>query len=411
MTETVEVWVEIGPETLKAGQLWGHRRGRTESATFRYDSAYIASPAAYPLDPALPLSEGPLQTPGTRPMFAAFSDCAPDRWGRRLIDRYEEQRVRAEGTGAERSLGEADYLLGVRDDLRQGAVRFRRPGDGAWLAPEEGGIPHLIELADLLSASERMERDEATAAELRALLRGGSSLGGARPKAHVIDGDGNFAVAKFPSPSADDWDVMLWEAVTLRLAGLAGVDASSARLERIDGRSVLIVSRFDRARERRIGYVSAMTMLELEDGDQASYLDIAEQIEEQSARPKADLEELWRRITFSVLVSNTDDHLRNHGFLRSASSGWSLSPAFDINPDPSTGTAHLSTSIDGRSTEARLDLALEVADLFRLGTADAQRVLGEVRAATSRWKDVAAQHKAPAREIQRMERAFTRADP
>lgn len=255
-----------------------------------------------------------------------------------------------------------------------------------------------------------MERDEATAAELRALLRGGSSLGGARPKAHVIDGDGKFAIAKFPSPSADDWDVMLWEAVTLRLAGLAGVDASSARLERIDGQSVLIVSRFDRVRDRRIGYISSMTMLELEDGAQASYLDIAEQIEEHSAKPEADLEELWRRIAFSVLVSNTDDHLRNHGFLRATSSGWSLSPAFDINPDPSTGTAHLSTSIDGRSTEARLDLALEVADLFRLGTADAQRVLGEVRAATSRWKDVAAQHKAPAREIQRMERAFTRAD-
>lgn len=408
MADTEEVWVEIGADTLKAGKLWAHRRGRTESATFRYDPAYIASPEAYELDPALPLSEGPLQTPGSRAMFAAFSDCAPDRWGRRLIDRNEEQRVRAEGTGAERSFSEADYLLGVRDDLRQGALRFRRPGEDTWLAPERDGVPHLIELPDLLNASERMERDEATAAELKALLRGGSSLGGARPKAHVLDGEGRIAIAKFPSPAADEWDVMRWEAVTLRLAGLAGIRAVQAGLHRVDGRSVLIVSRFDRVGRRRVGYMSAMTMLELDDGDQASYLDIAERIEEHSPRAAADLEELWRRMVFSVLVSNTDDHLRNHGFVRADSAGWSLSPAFDINPDPSPGAALLSTTIDGRSPEARLDVALEVADYFRLNPAAAQGVLSEVSAATARWREVAAAHQAPATEVERMARAFER---
>ncbi len=402
----VEVVVEVGGRQLVAGQLWWHRRRGAQSATFRYEPGYMANRSAYDLEPGLPLVEGPQQTPLGRTMFGAFSDCAPDRWGRRLIDRDEEHRVEEVGSGAERSFGEADYLLRVRDDLRQGALRFRVPGSDRWLACDRDGVPQLVDLPTLLSASERMERDEATAAELKTLLRGGSSLGGARPKAHVRDRDGRVAIAKFPNPASDKWDVTRWEAVALRLAADAGIEAAHGRLHVVDGKPVLIVDRFDRDGGRRIGYVSAMTMLEATDGDQASYVDIAEVIEERSPTATKDLRELWRRMVFGILIRNTDDHLRNHGFVRTDSAGWSLSPAFDLNPDPEPGLTRLATSIDGRTDEARLDVALEVAELFRLADADARAVVRDVAAATARWRAVAAEMSLPASAINRMARAF-----
>src|SRR4051812_15879703 len=213
----VDVGVEIAGHEVLAGRLWSHRRRAAESATFAYDAGYLARVDAYALDPALPLVAGQQQTPQSSPIFGAFSDCAPDRWGRRLIDRAEQGRIQREG-GAERSRGEIDYLLGVRDDLRQGALRFRDPETGVHLADEATGVPRVVELGALLHAAERLERDEASEAELRELLRGGSSLGGARPKAHVRATDGRVAIAKFPSPLYDGWDVIRWEAVALDLA-------------------------------------------------------------------------------------------------------------------------------------------------------------------------------------------------
>jgi serine/threonine-protein kinase HipA len=402
----VDVVLEIGDEELLAGRMWSHRRRNTESATFAYDAAYLAHPLAYELDPGLPLVAGQQQTAARRPMFGAFSDCAPDRWGRRLINRAEEHRVRDEGRGAERRFGEADYLLRVRDDLRQGALRFRDPQTGVYLAPERTGVPYLLDLPELLHASERMERDEATAAELLTLLRGGSSLGGARPKAHVLDQNGRIAIAKFPSPTADEWDVMRWESVALRLARHAGIEVPDSSLHLIDDKPVLVVDRFDRAGTRRLGYVSAMTMLEAIDGDDGSYLDIAGVIEEQSPAAREDLRQLWRRIAFSILIRNTDDHLRNHGFLRLSSAGWSLSPAFDLNPDPRPGPKHLSTAIDYDTTEARIDVLFRIADVFRLRDEEAKAVLREIIGATDRWREVAADAGLDAAAIDRMLRAF-----
>ncbi len=200
----VEVVVQIGGEDVLAGRLWSHRRRGAESATFAYDIDYLARTDAYQLDPALSLVAGQQQTPAGRAMFGAFSDCSPDRWGRRLIARAERQRVGREG-GAERSFGEIDHLLGVRDDLRQGALRFRDPETGTYLADEAAGVPPLVDLPKLLNASGRLERDEAGEDELRTLLRGGSSLGGARPKAHALDDSGRVAIAKFPSAAGDEW--------------------------------------------------------------------------------------------------------------------------------------------------------------------------------------------------------------
>lgn len=300
MPDEIEVVVQLpSGEDVLAGRLWTHRRRGAESASFTYDPGYISSPAAYALDPAMDLSLGQFQTAPGRALFGAFADSAPDRWGRRLIARGE-QRLAEAGGRAPCSFGEADYLLGVRDDLRQGAIRFRRPGTVEYFADDHTGVPALDDLPALLSAAERLDRDEASDADLAALLRGGSSLGGARPKAHVHDGRGALAIAKFPSPANDDWDVTRWEAVALELAARAGIDVPAARLEAIDGKAVLIIRRFDRDDDRRLGYISAMTMLEAADGDQRSYTEIAAIIEEQSPDPSVDLHQLWRRIAFNI---------------------------------------------------------------------------------------------------------------
>jgi serine/threonine-protein kinase HipA len=404
MTESaVDVVVQIAGEDVLAGRLWTHRRRGSESATFAYIPEYLARPDAYELDPALPLATGQQQTPVGRATFGAFSDCAPDRWGRRLMQRTAHRRA------TERSLGELDYLLGVRDDLRQGALRFRDPATGMYLADERTGVPSLLELPELLAAAERLERDEATDADLATLQRGGSSLGGARPKAHVLDRDGSVAIAKLPSATTDEWDVIRWEGVALALARRAGINVPDAATHMVNGKAILIVDRFDREGDLRIGYVSALTMLEATDGDAGSYLDIADAIERHAPTAGTDLRELWRRIAFSILVSNTDDHLRNHGFLRTSSAGWTLSPAFDLNPDPAAGPKLLSTAIDYEDHAASIERLMTVAEHFRLTQADAVGVLREVVDSTKGWRRTARELGLGAAAVEQMAPAFEHA--
>lgn len=400
-----EVHTDIGGGALLVGHLHCHRRRGVESATFRYDDGWLAEPGAYELEPTLPLRSGSFQTPRGMSLFGCFSDSAPDRWGRTLIARAERRRARRDGVAA-RSFGDADFLLGVRDDVRQGALRFRMPPRPGFVADAATGVPHLIELPRLLDASARLERDDPDDADLALLLRAGSSLGGARPKAHVITADGRLAIAKFPSAVGDQWDVMAWEWVASVLAERAGLRVARAELLRIDRRSVLVVQRFDREGERRIGYVSAMTMLEARDGDIRSYLEIAETLEQFSPDPTAQLRELWHRIAFSILISNTDDHLRNHGFLRAGRGGWVLSPAFDVNPDPAPGETHLSTAIDLDDTTASIDTLLGVAPMFRLGDDEARSMLGRTERVVAGWRSVAAEAGLGTSEIDRMEAAF-----
>src|SRR5215203_461121 len=401
----VEVFVQIEGEDYRAGELWSHRRRGRESATFSYAIEYLEDPAAFELDPALPLVDGLQQTPDGRAIFGAFSDCAPDRWGRRLIGRALRRRAQ-QAKQTERSLGEIDYLLGARDDMRQGALRFRDPKSETFLAVEDEGVPALIGLPTLLASSEREEREEEDDEDLRALLKGGSSLGGARPKAHVIDENGRPAIAKFPKPATDDWDVMRWEAVALQLAERAGIEVPPHRLIMVGERPVLILDRFDRRAQQRIPYASAMTMLEASDGDSGSYLEIADVIETHSPSAGKELAQLWRRIAFSILISNTDDHLRNHGFLRLSTAGWSLSPAFDLNPDPDPGPRHLNTAIDFHETEARIETLLGVAAEFRLDDREAELILQEVGEATSSWRQVAATQGLSSGAVEAMAPAF-----
>ena len=332
------------------------------------------------------------------------------RWGRSLIRRREAAQARDEGREP-RSLGEVDYLLGVRDDLRQGALRFRR-SDGPFEAVEDRGVPTLTDLPELLALAARAERGTADLPDLQRLIRVGSSLGGARPKAHVRDANGNLAIAKFPSAAHDTWNVMAWEKVALELAAQAGITVPATTLLNLAGRSVLVVDRFDRTRDAdggpvgRVGYVSAMTMLQSTDGEQGSYLEIAEAIEERSSQATADLRQLWRRIVFSILISNTDDHLRNHGFLHEGGDSWRLSPVFDVNPNPDPGAKHLSTAIDLGDDTANISLALSVADYFRLSAEEANIVVAQVQAAVSRWATVARQHGLSSQEITAMSLAF-----
>ena len=355
----------------------------------------------------LPLVAGPQQTPADRAIFGAFSDSAPDRWGRRLIGRAERRRVKREG-GAARSFGETDYLLGVRDDLRQGALRFRDPGTREFLAPAETGVPSLLDLPRCSSAAERLERDEESEEELATLLRGGSSLGGARPKAHVLDGAGRIAIAKFPSPAQ--------RRLGRHALGGGRADArprapasaypttscTSSTASRYSSSTASTASA-----RRGSATSSALTMLERADGERGSYLEIADVIARHSPSATDDLRELWRRIAFSVLISNFDDHLRNHGFLRTSTAGWSLSPAFDLNPDPRPGERHLTHGhrLRRRRSPGR-PAARGGAGEFRLTARRRCASLGEVHAAVGRWRTVARRLGVADGEIELMAPAF-----
>lgn len=399
------VWVDIDGVSVPSGTLYSHRRRGVESASFTYDSTYLSNPQAYPLDPVLPLVSGTLQASGNQKIFGAFADSCPDRWGQRLIERAESRRVAADG-GTPRSFGQFDLLLGVRDDLRQGAIRFTV--NDKFVADDYTGVPVMTDLPTLLSAADEVAGDGDDAQSLALLLRAGSSLGGARPKAHVRGHNGHIAIAKFPSPS-DSWNVMAWEATALDLAADAGIAVPLHHLERIGGRNVLIVDRFDRtANGLRRGYMSTMTALEASDGEIRSYVDIAEVLEERSSEVTRDLAQLWRRIIFSILISNTDDHLRNHALLHVQADTWTLSPAFDLNPDPAPGPKHLSTAIDG-DTLADVRDALAVAPLFRLDADRTRDVLRQVLDAVTPWREVAAHHGLSKSDLTAMAPAFDHA--
>jgi serine/threonine-protein kinase HipA len=343
-------------------------------------------------------------------MFGAIGDSAPDRWGRALMRRAERRRAEKEGV-APRALREIEYLLRVDDEVRQGALRFRESEDGPFLAPKGGmKIPPLVELPRLLSAAERLAEETEDEEDLRLLLAPGSSLGGARPKASVRDSDGSLALAKFPHRD-DGITLVLWEALALSLARKAGLAVPEWRVENAAGKAVLLLRRFDRHGSTRIPFLSAMTMLGAGDGEPRSYLEIADAIRRHGAAPMADLRTLWMRIVFNILVSNTDDHLRNHGFLYESRNGWRLSPAYDLNPVPTDVKPRiLTTAIDESDGTASLELALSVAAYFELDRAEAVRIAAAIGRAVSGWRMDADALAIPSKEISRMKSAFEHKD-
>lgn len=393
--------------TLQAEQI----RGK-EVFSFSYNKEWLEKGPVLVLDPDLGLYTGPQYIRDVKPNFGLFLDSSPDRWGRTLMERREALHARQEGRKP-RSLMESDYLLGVFDSYRMGGIRFKLHPEGEFLdsniamaAPPMTSL-RTLEETSLLLESEHAVEDPAFVQWLNLLISPGSSLGGARPKASVADPDGALWIAKFPSLK-DDSDIGGWEAVVNDLALRSGINIAEGKARRFTrDYHTFLTKRFDRHMKGRVHFASAMTLLGYMDGSDAtagvSYLHLAEFIMRYGARPDADLEELWRRIVFNICVSNSDDHLRNHGFLLT-SKGWVLSPAFDINPIPlSTG---LTLNISGHSNELDLDLAREVAEKFRLDKKKREAIIDKVSKAVHQWSAIAGKLGIHRNEIQRMENAF-----
>lgn len=400
------VYVDLAGVAHFVGRLWARRSRNRETATFEYNANWLGSPARFALEPALVLGGGPQHTPQGRALFGAFGDSAPDRWGRNLIQRDERRRAQAEGR-APRSLGEVDFVLGVGDIARQGALRFKETPDGPFLASGEGAsVPPLIRLGELLNAAMRVAANGEDDGDLRLILAPGSSLGGARAKASVLDLQGQLSIAKFPQID-DAYPIMQWEAVALDLARHAGIEVPTWRLEQVADRTALLLRRFDRDGDVRVPFLSAMSMLGAADNEDHSYLEIVDALRQFGSQPEQDCAQLWRRIVFNILISNTDDHLRNHGFLFDGVGGWCLSPAYDMNPTPLDVKARiLSLAIDEADDTASLDVALGMARQCGLKQPAAKEIIGEVQTAVAQWRVCAATQGLTGRDIGRMASAF-----
>lgn len=409
MNQETLVYLDILDTPHLVGRLWFHRKGKQESATFEYDPSWLEHPATFSLEPALNLGPGKFQTRADQRLFGALGDSAPDRWGRMLMQRAERQRAQ-KLSETPRTLGEIDYLLMVDDEARLGALRFKEKPHGPFLAHGRKRIPPLIELPRLLTAADKIGEDDDTAEDIRLLLAPGSSLGGARPKASVKDKDGSLAIAKFPSKQ-DEINTVAWEALALTLAKQAGLQVAEWRLQAVGERRALILKRFDRDGTRRIPFLSAMSMLGALDNQTHSYMEIADALRQHGAERIADTQELWRRILFSILISNTDDHLRNHGFLYTGPSGWRLSPAYDLNPVPvELRPRVLSTTIDEDDGTCSLDLTMRVIDYFELQEGEAREIVREIAAVVKNWRYEAKALGISNGEIERMASAFEHED-
>lgn len=410
METEVFVYVDTSGEPRFAGRLWARTRKGRESATFEYDPGWLEYADRFALEPALTLGPGPFHTPSGRLLFGAIGDSAPDRWGRVLMRRAERRRAERAGE-TPRTLMEIDYLLGVDDEARQGTLRFALQEGGPFLAKHDAArIPPLIDLPRLLSAAEHVVGDTDSDEDLRLLLAPGSSLGGARPKASVRDRDGHLAIAKFPHKD-DETNAVLWEAVALRLAEKSGIPVPDWRIEPVVDKQVLLLRRFDRVEGRRIPFLSAMSMLGASDNESRSYLEFVDALRRYGASPRQDMHALWRRLVFNVLISNTDDHLRNHAFLYVGPDGWRLAPAYDLNPVPTDIKPRiLTTAIDLDDGTASLDLAMSVMGYFELDEGEAKTIAGEVGQAVATWREEAARMGLTQAEINRLASAFEHED-
>ena len=411
------IWVYADWEGLEVphliGQLNASLTKGQEVLAFEYDETWLRDPQSRQLDPAIGLFAGAQYPRASKPNFGMFLDSSPDRWGRFVQDRREAQLARSEGR-TPRKLQSTDYLLGVHDLQRLGGLRFKTDVAGPFLDENSSQTaPPWAELPALERAAHEIEREGPRPGGdyskwLAMLVAPGGSLGGARPKAGVVDDSGRLWIGKFPGRT-DQHDVGRWEYVAHRLATEAGVVTAPALARRFASpHHTFLTRRFDRSETGdRIHFASAMTLFDRDDGDDASngasYLEIAEFLERQGAEPTADLQQLWRRIVFNVCISNTDDHLRNHGFLLEPR-GWRLSPAYDMNPVPlSNGLSLLISEFDN---SLDLGLTLEVAPLFRLTNESARVILDKILSVVGNWRSVAMSCGASAKEAEQMEGAF-----
>jgi serine/threonine-protein kinase HipA len=406
---------------LRLGVLHTRRAAAREVFEFAFDASALSHPAtrSLQLDPRLGLFSGRQNPPQGHSTFGVFADASPDRWGRMLMRRRLEREQRAGLVGKEVRLLESDYLLGVHDAFRVGALRFRFNDTGDFLDNRHDvAAPPFVQLRELEAASLALERDEDNTAAagddwLRMLLAPGGSLGGARPKASVADPDGHLWIAKFPS-ARDTHNTGAWEMVLHTLARSCGlrVPASLVRRfgnQRASTHHTFLVQRFDRtATGRRLHFASAMTLTGHQDGDDAStgasYLEIARVLTDHGAQTAVDLKELWSRIVFNLLVSNSDDHLRNHGFVLVPGKGWRLSEAYDMNPEPAS--VGLKLNISEADNALDLDLARSVAPYFRVNAKHANEIIDRSQVVVRQWPKLAAHLGISAREQAGMASAF-----
>ena len=372
-----EVHIEWQGETHRVGQL--HPVERSPAVSFEYAPEWVKRPGAFSIDPtSLPLRPGAQHGAS---LFGAIQDCGPDRWGRILIERAVRKQVLAR-----RPYRSIDYVLALDDSSRLGALRFRQGAGDPFLAASTGKLPPLISLPALLRAADAIHTETDTAADLRFLLGAGSPLGGARPKSGVALPNGRLALAKFPKPD-DTRDIAVGEVLALTLAANAGIRVAEHRLVSVGQYSVAVITRFDRAGPARIPFVSGATLLALGQDDPGAYTRLADAIRQFGHNVLGDLRELWRRLLFSLLASNCDDHLRNHGFLMVEPGRWALSPAYDLNPVPEIDRTRVSkTPISEVRAEPTLGGALDVAARFGLKPAEARFDLRKVFAAVSAWR-------------------------
>lgn len=376
---TIEVHIDWLGETFFVGRLRPSERGPTTS--FEYDSGWLGDPRSFAIDPvSLPLRRGVHHAPS---LLGAMQDCGPDRWGRMLI-----KRSHGKGLIPKMPRHEMDYVLALDDESRIGALRFRTAEGGAFLGESAGRLPPVVELAALMNAADAVHGDRETAEDLRFLLGIGSPLGGARPKSAVILRGGKLAIAKFPKPD-DTMDIAAGEILAMTLARKAGMTVASHQLVEVGGKNVAVIERFDRRGARRIPFLSANSLLALPKEDPGSYTLMADVIRQFGDEVQRDLEEMWRRLAFSLLASNYDDHLRNHAFLMHRAGRWSLSPAYDLNPVPAMDRSAMpKTPISEGLQEPNIDAALSAAVRFGLSVKEAKKVLSEVLQSVSEWREV-----------------------
>ncbi len=398
-------------EPMLIGTLYVDVLRGAESYSFEYNSQWLKETnLTVLLDPELSLYTG-RQYVAKKTIFGIFADAAPDRWGRILMNKRE--RILAEKeAGKPAKLYDSDYLLCVYDETRMGGIRLKLSPDGAFLSNDkEIAAPPWATLRTLEDASRNFENDDKGLAEkwLNQLIRPGSSLGGARPKATVVDTEGELWIAKFPS-KYDENDTGAWEMVAHELAKMCGLNVPDARLEKFSAYgSTFLIKRFDRKGEKRIHFASAMTLLGKVDGasaaDGSSYLDIASFIKSNTATPKQDLLELWKRIVFNMAISNTDDHLRNHAFILSKT-GWQLSPLYDVNPVPYGDM--LSLNVDDNDNSIDIELAIRAAERFGIKEIEAREIAEEMlKIVRENWLSLAQKYGLSRRQIEEMKPAFS----
>lgn len=394
---SIEVHLDWRGETTLVGSLYSSKT--SPAVSFEYAPGWLHQENAFSIDPtSLPLGPGKYSS---KALFGALRDSGPDRWGRVLI-----QRAVRKGVLLQKPYQDIDYVLELDDASRIGALRFRTSASGPFLAASVRGLPPLVELGALKRASDAVHTETETATDLRFLLGFGSPLGGARPKSAVRLQNNSLGIAKFPKPD-DMRDVAAGEILGLKLARAAGIEVADHELVTAPGYGVAVITRFDRDGDVRIPFISAASLLGLAPGEPGSYTQLADVIRQFGNDVGADLRQLWRRMIFSLLASNYDDHLRNHGFLMRAPGRWSLSPAYDINPVPEIDRSDANkTPMSEDEEPLSIANALQVSPRFGLKPGGAKDILHEVFAALRGWKNVARRLKLKPQIIESYSSAF-----